>query len=102
MSFSTVTERIPLKAKASSTPLAIDALGGQSVGPMRTFFRDAVLSASEFDGFVQNRPRGSFHGRAAPARRFDGFVQNGRCTPGQDWLCDASAKKSAKAKRVRR
>src|SRR6266511_5800613 len=27
MSFSTVTERIPLKAKASSTPLAIDALG---------------------------------------------------------------------------
>jgi hypothetical protein len=30
------------------------------------------------------------------------FVQNGRCTPGQDWLCDASAKKSAKAKRVRR
>jgi hypothetical protein len=27
MSFSAVTERIPLKAKASSTPLAIDALG---------------------------------------------------------------------------
>jgi len=27
MSFSTVTERIPLKAEASSTPLAIDALG---------------------------------------------------------------------------
>ena len=27
MSFSTVTGRIPLKAKASSTPLEIDALG---------------------------------------------------------------------------
>ena len=27
MSFSTVAERIPLKAKASSTPLAISALG---------------------------------------------------------------------------